>query len=235
MKGQFIARAALSATAIHELYRLFEQHFDGVDEAGFMEDLNQKTGVLVVYDDDDQLVGFSTILFEQLTIRKQAIAMVYSGDTIMDPRAWNSSALARCWIRTVLSFQDQCPDRRLYWLLISSGIRTYRFLPAFWQRFFPHPFQVETELGELATALAKRLFVEQYDQVTGVIRFKQPHMLKAHLQDLPPRLLKDEFVTFFQQANPNHRAGDELVCLTEISESNLTRAGWRMVKGKSPV
>jgi hypothetical protein len=40
-------------------------------------------------------------------------------------------------------------------------------------------------------------------------------------------------VSFFAEKNPGHVKGDELACITEISRSNLTRAGERMVASLS--
>jgi hypothetical protein len=41
--------------------------------------------------------------------------------------------------------------------------------------------------------------------------------------------MTDRQVAFFARMNPGHILGDELACLTEITRSNLTRAGQRMV------
>ena len=41
--------------------------------------------------------------------------------------------------------------------------------------------------------------------------------------------MNDPHVAFFLKRNPGHGDGDELVCLTELSDDNLTRAGRRMV------
>ncbi|MDJ0694121.1 hypothetical protein [Mastigocoleus sp. MO_188.B34] len=40
--------------------------------------------------------------------------------------------------------------------------------------------------------------------------------------------MTDPHIEFFDRMNPGHLNGDELVCLTEISETNLTPAGKRM-------
>jgi len=43
--------------------------------------------------------------------------------------------------------------------------------------------------------------------------------------------MDDPHVAFFVRRNPGHARGDELACLCELNESNLTRAGRRMVFG----
>jgi hypothetical protein len=43
--------------------------------------------------------------------------------------------------------------------------------------------------------------------------------------------MDDPHVACFAARNPGHARGDELACLCELTESNLTRAGRRMVFG----
>ena len=47
----------------------------------------------------------------------------------------------------------------------------------------------------------------------------------------PERLQSDPHVAFFAARNPGHERGDELVCLCELGDDNLTPAGRRMVYG----
>ncbi|MCB1052763.1 MAG: hypothetical protein KDC71_19330 [Acidobacteria bacterium] len=234
MLGRYVPRHELRPNTISAMYRLFERHFDGPTEGQFLDDLDQKTGALLIEDNYGQVMGFSTLLFRTLDYQNEPIAMVYSGDTIMDPSAWNSPILARLWIRSVLDLHSQCPDLRLFWLLISSGLRTYRFLPTFWQNFYPHPHKDQIEMRDMAFYLAQQLFPFAFQPETGLVHFYRPQMLKPHLQVVPERLLQDPFVQHFLERNPNHLQGDELVCLTEITEQNLTRAGWRMIQSGPP-
>ncbi len=49
------------------------------------------------------------------------------------------------------------------------------------------------------------------------------------MADVTEQRLGDPHVEFFVRANPGHADGDELVCLTELTPTNLTPAGRRMV------
>jgi hypothetical protein len=60
------------------------------------------------------------------------------------------------------------------------------------------------------------------------VRFPHPQQLKGQLQGIPAERCKDPHVDFFASQNPHHDQGDELVCLAEITEANLTPAGKRM-------
>lgn len=160
---------------------------------------------------------------------EEPLCVIYSGDTIMDPSAWSSSVLSRAWIAAVNKLRFEYSQGKLYWLLISSGYRTYRFLPTFWKEFYPrYDASTPTHTEELIKFLARDRFGKCYDEVAGVVRFPDPHVLREGLRGIPSERLKDPHIHFFKDKNPGHLQGDELVCLTEICEENLTLTGQRM-------
>jgi hypothetical protein len=53
--------------------------------------------------------------------------------------------------------------------------------------------------------------------------------LLGPLGDVPTGRELNAHIAFFLTRNPGHAAGDELACLTEITEDNLTAAGRRML------
>jgi hypothetical protein len=210
------------------MYSLLSTHFEGVTPATFEADLHQKNWVILM-EKNGILKGFSTLLFYQTEFGGEIISVVYSGDTIVDPSAWSSSTLSKAWIAAVKKLRRDYPEGKLYWLLISSGYRTYRFLPTFWREFYPR-FDLTTPLAtrELMEFLGRDRFGECYNRETGIVRFPHPQKLRGKLKGIPPERLKDSHVNFFNTKNPGHLLGDELLCLTEIAEANLTPAGRRM-------
>ena len=128
-------------------------------------------------------------------------------------------------------YQQTLPPGRCFWLLLTSGFRTYRFLPVFWREFFPR-FDAPTPAGmaRLLHELASRQFGSQFDARTGIVRFEHPQRLRPGLKEIPAGRADDPHVAFFLSHNPGHDRGDELVCLTEITVDNLTRAGQRMMR-----
>jgi hypothetical protein len=119
---------------------------------------------------------------------------------------------------------------RYYWLLLTSGFRTYRFLPVFWRDFLPRFDAGEREdARQLLEHLAAERFGERFNARTGIVSFMRPQRLRPQLRGIPPERLADPHVSFFSTRNPGHAKGDELVCLTELSSENLTAAGRRMV------
>ena len=63
----------------------------------------------------------------------------------------------------------------LYWLLLTSGFRTYRFLPVFFRSFYPRcDAQTSKTAADLLDAIAFERFGSRYDVRTGVVRFASP-------------------------------------------------------------
>lgn len=212
-----------------ELFALLDLHFEGVTGAQFDRDLDEKDWVLRIRR-DGRLVGFTTLQLYETLHEGERLNVIYSGDTIVAPEAWGSPVLARGWIALVRSLQATRPGERWVWLLLSSGFRTYRFLPVFWRDFSPrHDGQCASD-DELRMRLAQERFGDEFDAAAGVVRFARPQRLRGALAAVPGGRDDDPHVRFFLARNPGHLEGDELVCLTTLSDDNLTPAGARMVR-----
>ena len=230
MKAQLVRIENLLPSDRTAMYSLLSTHFQGVEQEVFEADLNQKNWVILLEDQaSNTLKGFSTLLMYETVFAGEILSVVYSGDTIMDPSAWSSSVLSRAWITSVNQLRSNYSSGRLYWLLISSGYRTYRFLPTFWKEFYPrYDTPTPADAQKLMEFLAQKQFGNWYDEQTGIVRFPHPHILREGLKGIPEERLRDPHIQFFETQNPGHLVGDELVCLTEICEENLTPAGRRM-------
>lgn len=228
-----VPRASLTACERDELFGLLDRHFEGVTPTQFAHDLDEKDWVLRIRR-DGRLVGFTTLQLYRASHDGRCVNVLYSGDTIMAPEAWRSPVLARGWIALVRALRGTRPGDAWYWLLLSSGFRTYRFLPVFWRDFWPrHDGEAPPRVQSLLVALAQERFGTAYDAVAGVVRFAQPQRLRGALAAVPQGRDDDPHVRFFLARNPGHNAGDELVCLAELSDGNLTAAGARMVWGRA--
>ncbi|MSU59982.1 MAG: GNAT family N-acetyltransferase [Pedosphaera sp.] len=221
-------RDELTAAQVREMFELLAQHFDGVTQAQFAHDLAEKNRVILLTR-DERLVGFSTLLASTTAFEDEIIHMIYSGDTIVAPEAWGTTTLSRAWISAVNGWRAELPEGRCFWLLLTSGFRTYRFLPVFWREFFPR-FDRATppEQQRLLNYLASEQFGLQFDSQRGLVRFQNPQRLRAGLNQIPAGRANDPHIAFFAARNPGHADGDELACLTELCPENLTAAGRRM-------
>ena len=129
-----IPREELAPAQTDEMFQLLAVHFDGVTRAQFTRDLAEKNWIVLIRR-DTRLVGFSTLLVYESSFDGEPVSVVYSGDTIVAPEAWGTTALARGWITAVNQLRERYPRGKYYWLLLTSGFRTYRFLPVFWRVF----------------------------------------------------------------------------------------------------
>ena len=224
-----VARAGLSGQQHDEMFDLLTRHFVGVTRDQFERDLAEKDWVVEIRP-AGRLVGFSTLRVTQSYFEGAPITVIYSGDTIVAPEAWGTPALARAWIAAVNRIRATFPGQRCFWLLLTSGFRTYRFLPVFWREFHPR-FNRPTPdpMQALLMQLARENYGTQYDADTGVVRFSHPQQLRGSLAVVPEGRDHNPHVAFFLARNPGHDRGDELVCVTEICETNLTPAGRRML------
>ena len=228
--SELLLTSTLTASDIRRIYDLFSCYFVGTTPAVFDADLAAKNWVLLLRDSATQtLVGFSGLWVYDVNFGGEILTIVYSGDTIVAPSDWSRSPLAKSWIAAVNQIRAQHAGQRCFWLLISSGFRTYRFLPTFWQTFYPcYDRPTPPRRQTLLDFLAQRQFQHHYDAIAGIVRLPQPQQLCPELRGIPPQRLRDPHIRFFAQRNPGYERGDELVCLTEISPANLTAAGRRM-------
>lgn len=228
MKGQLLKVPQADECTRASMYRLFRSQFNGVSRQDFDFDLDQKNWLLLLRGEHG-LAGFSTLDVKRRLIDGEPATIVYSGDTVVDPRNWKDSALSYNWMGAITSFQRQFPDDRFLWFLLVSGYRTYRYLPVFTRTFYPNYAHVTPPVVQhRMEQLARERFGERYNPKSGVVRLRVPSLLREKFSGIPPRRLADPHVEYFARRNPGHESGDELVCLTELCEQNLTRLGLRM-------
>ena len=228
LHGRVIERTAVDAELENAMFALLAAHFTGVDRCTFREDLAGKSVIILLEDDDHVLRGFSTLDVYTTCAAGRPVTIIYSGDTIVDPPCWGSHTLAKTWIQCVRQ-SAATAGTDVYWLLITSGYRTYRFLPVFFRAFYPR-FDERTPPCEqtLLDAVARERFGPRYDGESGIVRLDRPQVLAGDLLEVQPGRTNDAHVAFFLARNAGFVSGDELVCLTRIDDDNLTVAGRRM-------
>jgi hypothetical protein len=230
MNGRWVACEYLAPAERDAMFALLCAHFDGVTRAQFEADLAEKTAAVLLHDEARRLRGFSTVLSYTTRYQGRRIGVVCSGDTIVDPDAWGSSALFATWLPEVFELKRQSGCDEFYWLLICSGYRTYRFLPVFWRRFFPHfRWPTPAAAGALKDHLAVERWGDAYDPGSGIVHLKRPQLLKRGISPVTGARMRDPNVQFFTRSNPGHARGDELVCLTPVDRANLRSSGLRFL------
>jgi hypothetical protein len=229
--SEVLPGSELTSDHVTNMFDLFNDYYIANFKT-FQRDLGNKNWVILLKDSESgSIQGFSTLAFYSSNVRDKEVGVVYSGDTIIRPKFWGTPELPRTWIKTVLEVGETLP-KPLYWLLISSGYKTYRFLTIFYKDFYPRYDQpTPPEIQAIIHHLANERFGSEYSPQFGVIRFKTGATPLRHgVAEITERRLKDPNVAFFIQKNPGHADGDELVCLTHIHPDNLTPAGRRMIR-----
>jgi hypothetical protein len=194
-------RSGVSGDDRASMLALLQGYFDRVLPERFDEDLDEKDWVILLRDRaTGTLAGFTTLM--RFTCASEpGIVALFSGDTIVRREAWNELLLARAWSRLAFGLASIEAGMAVYWFLICSGFRTYRFLPVFFRDFYPR-FDAATPARqrEIYDRLATAKFGGQYNVETGVVVPDWPMPLQAGSCDAPSR--PDPHVSFFLAANP---------------------------------
>jgi hypothetical protein len=235
LTGCVVPHTAITLEERRQMFALLRGHFAGTDRERFEADLREKEAVILLRDaQSGRIQGFSTLMRMSMTLDGREIVAFFSGDTIIDRDYWGESTLSRTWGQVVFAEADRIaaehPGTSIYWFLICSGYKTWRFLPVFFREFYPCADRpTPPGIRRLLDALAARKFGDEYLPSLGIVRFRSATPLRGGVAEITEERLRDPQVAFFARVNPGHAAGDELACLAEISRSNLTRAGLRMI------
>lgn len=210
---------------------LMQRHYFNVRRAQFEADLAEKRWVILIHDAGGALCGFSTQTLLDAEVDGRAVKALFSGDTIIDRSHWGQQALTHVWGRLALALIDSYPGDERYWFLISKGYKTYRFLPVFFQEFYPrHDYPTPSCARSVIDALALARYARAYDSEAGVIRAgADQYRLREEVAPVTAERLHDPHVRFFQARNPGHARGDELCCLAPLSRENFTAAAYRVI------
>ena len=232
LSADAVPRERVSRQERQEMYQLLERYFENTSCAQFDRDLAEKDTVILLRDEATaRVAGFSTLMTLRTVVEGRPVVGFFSGDTIIAREHWGSSLLGRLWLKTVFGEADQSPDTLCYWLLISSGYKTWRYLPIFFRAYAPHPDLVPARFDrKVMHTLSAAKFCDEYHPDLGIVRFRCANPLRPGVAETTEQRLRDPLIEFFVRLNPGHAQGDELVCVAPISRSNLTRAGHRLLE-----
>ena len=207
----------VSSVDRERLFALYELYYEGAERQRFFDDLDEKDCVILLID-GDEIAGFST----QRVFAFDRVRVLFSGDTIIDPRHWGTQELVRAWCRFAGRTKGEAPDRPLYWFLISKGHRTYMYLPLFFNRFLPSCDHTPNDFEcDLMRRLGTSRYGDRYNAASGLIDEDAPlDRLRPEIDSAPDRA-RNRHVSFFLDKNPRYADGVELLCLTEISAENM--------------
>jgi len=221
LTGKTISINEISRQEQHQMLTLMQRHYRNVDEGNFTTDLSEKDWVILLRNEENKICGFSTQLLFEHRFRDEKLLILFSGDTVIDSAYWGSFALPIAWGNLMLSLKTANPGEKLYWMLISKGVRTYRFLPIFFHEFYPRHEKPTPEWeADLINSLGHKRYPDHYNAQSGLINgTTSSQALKAEF-DLRGR--SNPHVDFFYERNPHVETGSELVCIAPLGEDNIT-------------
>jgi len=220
LKKEVLLVSELAETDILQMYELMIKYYSNLDHDIFRNDLKEKSQVLLFRDDHGAIAGFTSSMIIRLNIEGVVAKLLYSGDTVMDRKYWNWSHLQNNWFNYISSLPE-FKEGGFYWILLSKGYRTYRYLPYYFNLFWPR-YDAPTPpfVRTLIEGFANLKFPDEFDPASGIIRSVWDYV-KPGVADIKKRHLRDPHIEYFARVNPGYIRGDELVCVAELSRRGI--------------
>ena len=232
IKGRLIYVSDLTPGQKEKMYNLMDEHYNNMTRQVFERDLSEKQYVILLECmTTSGIEGFSTQMTYPFHFEGKEYLILYSGDTIISRSQWGSLELPKAFGELMLSLIKDNTGRKIFWFLITKGVRTYKFMPVFMKDFYPrYDSEPDSELKALTDALATDKFGHLYDSDSGVVRVIGPgHPLKeAYEPETSKRV--NPHVSFFYRSNPGYQKGEELACVAELSVHNISPFIRRVLK-----
>lgn len=219
----------LTTGEIEQMFALMNLFYDHMKFETFTKDLHEKQTCIILLDEKKNIKGFSTQKTISLHIDGKYIHGVFSGDTIIHKDNWGSWALFQTFARHFIEESQKYDD--FFWFLISKGYKTYKILPLFYNEFYPnHSTTTPEHINQIINYFGESYYANDFNPKTGVIEYKQlKDRLKPDIAIITEKRLNDPDVAFFHKRNPGHANGNDLVCLTRLTEDNLTLRGKKLL------
>ncbi|MFO8062476.1 MAG: hypothetical protein R6U31_06070 [bacterium] len=216
----------LSDDDMHNMYELFNRYFI-YDYRSFAEDIHNKSIITLICDNEnDNLIGFSSYdksIYDEF-------AILFSGSTVVSEQYRNERALMEGFLSVCSDMIKAYSDRPVYWHLLSMGFRTYRFLPLFFNEYYPCR-KGSYEMKGILDRVSYDRFGDLYDPATGIVSIPGGERLRPQYAEIPRNRLNDRHVRFFLEKNPDYRQGNELSCIAKISVNNMKSIPQKILKG----
>lgn len=228
---ELLPTSTCSTKMLSGCHTMLATHFDGVTYADFRRDLAEKEMVAVLHDGAD-VHGFSTMTTFAVDVFGEAKNIVFSGDTVVDPKCRNQFGLGKCMGEYFMQKLEQLAGLELWYVLISKGWGTYKVLPFTFNEFTPRPDFYDPEHVAVTRAFARYKYPNRplvRDEV--LVAPSDAQRLKNSSDDVI--VPKSAYGVYFSTHNPNFLRGDELVCVARVTPSNFSRRFQRVLKERS--
>lgn len=231
--AQEIAIENLVSSQVSEMYNLFSKYYSDTSKELFINDMNKKETALVLYNNINNIIGFTLAKTYYLQTEIGSYGVIYFGDTIIEHDFRGKFAQPIHDAMRIYSSKllDKEIDNAVLFLP-SSGFLTYKYLTSKFIKFYPR-YDQDTPENELRVMkdISNTIFGEGYKIISSnpmVIKLndKDFSINKLNLQMNPqPPLGVDNHIDFWAQVNPQWQEGVELICLGYITKESI--AHWQ--------
>ncbi|WP_127718384.1 hypothetical protein [Halobacteriovorax sp. HLS] len=209
-----------------EMYSLFERYYNDVNFEMFKQDLQEKTHIFMLYNLEDEIIGFSTIFRKSISKdNKNQYTALFSGDTVIREDYWGTKALQKAFFFFIVQSKVLSGKKPLYWFLQSKGFKTYLMMRRNFEFSYPqHAKQTPKNIQIILQDFYSDKYKDAFKPKSGLIQFNDSKgAAKAEVCSPNRHDLLNEDIQFFIKRNPNFHLGDELACVTEICYSDFAK------------
>src|SRR3989338_5564762 len=85
----------LTPTDREQMYQLLDTYYLGGNRSAFERDLSEKCHAMLLRNEEEQIVGFSTLMSQMVVVNQEPAVVIFSGDTIVSTDARMNIGFAR--------------------------------------------------------------------------------------------------------------------------------------------
>ncbi len=207
-----------------KMFNLMKIYYENISWDNFNRDLNEKEWVVILRNNENDIVGFSTIMIIDHPDNEISVKGIFSGDTIVHKDYRGQYLLQITWFKFILFELPQLhPDHKLYWILTTKGYKTYRLMTDNFKNFFPrfdrHTPRFENNLINVFSLIK---FSEKFNSDNGTLHYDgKKDKVRQGVAEITEKHLENPHIAFFVEKNPGYVNGDELICIAEASLDNV--------------
>ncbi|MFT3735200.1 MAG: hypothetical protein QM776_09265 [Rhodocyclaceae bacterium] len=228
--------AALSARVLDEVWALTETFYDTPRELAEAKLLKGR-GEVALMRAGGELVGMA--LVEVIVTRAaggREVVAIFTSQTLIDARYRGRNLLQRLGLRVFLRERWRHPFSELVWFFDTFSYRSYLLLPRNFSVYWPrHDRETPRREQALMDALARQCYGEDWQAARGVVHRSPQRCLRGGVATPSvDDVMANAHLRFFVERNPEHAAGDMLVCLCPLTLRNWlvlgAKALWRSLR-----
>ncbi len=213
--------AQLENDDVEILWQLYSPHHS-TSRAQFEERIRNFDGIALFRERyRGRIVGFTGVRIREVDVMGRRRGTLYFGQTYIEHAFRGQQFIQRTVTWLMLTQRIRSP--RIPWYFWSDALsyKPYLIMARNLEHFFPNPGQTTPpEIKQLVDQLGQIYYGATYDAASGVVR-KVDRRLHDHVAPIGERELRDPFIRFYAERNPNHDRGHGLIIICPLSLENL--------------